>query len=303
MREQRHPRQHPPGHHEIAPPYLVGKGGGNDRHRQRDHRQAADDGEYRHQLAQWRDRNDVAIADCAERHDRPPHRLRNGAEFLGLHVVFDGIKQRGEHQHRARQNHEAAEQRSPLGMKGCQQRAHRRRIAHQLEKRQHAEQHECRAAAGDQRDRRRQERQQIDDAKARERIFDSIPRRRLLPRRVTDHAPEPRQIFQRKHGHRADLDDGEKPAETRVELRHRRQDHRQHVDDDDGHDQPDEARAAGIRQVIGFEQFIKAIPQVGVVEPLAARKDRHCQCPGLFEVRASSQRPSDANPESKGHHI
>ena len=41
VREQRHPRQHAPGHDEIAPPHLVGKGGRDDRDRQRDHRKAA----------------------------------------------------------------------------------------------------------------------------------------------------------------------------------------------------------------------------------------------------------------------
>ena len=93
MREQRHPRQHAPGDDEIAPPHLVGKGGGDDRHRQRDHHEAADDGEHRDQLAERRDRDHVAITDGAERHDRPPHRLRDGAELVGLDLVLDRIKQ------------------------------------------------------------------------------------------------------------------------------------------------------------------------------------------------------------------
>ena len=164
MREQRHPRQHAPGDDEIAPPHFVGKRGRDDRHRQRDHREADHDREYRNDLAERRHRHHVAIADGAERHDRPPHRLRNGAEFVRLHIVLDRIEQRGEQQHRAGQDHEAAEQRAPLGVQRRQQRAQRRRIAHQLEERQHAEQHQRVAVAEHQRDRRRQECQQIDDA-------------------------------------------------------------------------------------------------------------------------------------------
>ena len=41
MGEQRHPRQHAPGDHEIAPLHLVGKRGRDDRDRQRDHREPA----------------------------------------------------------------------------------------------------------------------------------------------------------------------------------------------------------------------------------------------------------------------
>src|SRR3984893_7325852 len=289
MGEQRYPRQHAPGDDEIAAADFVGEGGGDDRNRQREHHEAGDDGEPRHRLAQRRDRNHVAIADGAQRHDRPPHRLRNGAELVGLNVVLDGIEQRGEQQHRAGQDHEAAEQRSPLGMKRRQQRAHRRRITHQLEKRQHAEQHQRRPAAGDQRHRGRQECQEVDDAEAAEDIFEPVPRRRQFPRRVAGHAPQPGGVFQRKHRHRANLDDGKQPAETRVEFRHRRQDHRQHVDDDDGNDQPHEARADRIRQVIVFEQFVEPVPQIRVVQPGPARKDLHSQpLPIAFSIAASA---------------
>ena len=34
-------------------------------------------------------RDNVAIADGPERDDGPPHRLRDGAEFLGLRLALD----------------------------------------------------------------------------------------------------------------------------------------------------------------------------------------------------------------------
>ena len=60
--------------------------------------------------------------------------------------------------------------------------------------------------------------------------------------------------------------DGEQRAEPGVELRHRGQDHRQHVEDDDGDDQPDEARADRMRQMIVFEQFVEPVPQIRVAD-------------------------------------
>ena len=93
MREQRHPRQHGPGDDEITPPHFIGECARDDRDRQRDHRKADDDGKYRHDLAERRHRHHVAIADRAERDDRPPHRLRNGAELVGLDVALDRIEQ------------------------------------------------------------------------------------------------------------------------------------------------------------------------------------------------------------------
>ena len=198
MREQRHPRQHGPGDDEIAPPHFVGECARDDRDRQRDHRKADDDGKYRYDLAERRHRHHVAIADRAKRDDRPPHRLRNGAELVGLNIALDRIEQRGEQQHRAGQDHDATEQRAALGMECRQQRTQRRRIAHQFEKRQHAEQHQRRAVAHGQRDCRRQEGHQIDDTEAGEGIFQPGPRRRHGAKRMPDHAPQPRQIFQRE---------------------------------------------------------------------------------------------------------
>ena len=49
--EQRHPRHHAPGHHEIAAVDLSAERGGNDADRQRDHHNAAQDGRRRDQLA------------------------------------------------------------------------------------------------------------------------------------------------------------------------------------------------------------------------------------------------------------
>ena len=202
MREQRHPRQHAPGDDEIAPLHLLGKGGRDDRDRQRDHGKAADDGEDGDELSERRHRHDVAIADGAERHDRPPHRLRNGAELVRLHVALDGVEQRGKRQDRADQDDDAADQRPPLGMHGREQRAHRRRIADQLEERQHAERGQRRMPAGGQHDRRGQERQEIDDAERGESIAEPVGERRGLARRMARHRPQPRGIFQREHDRR-----------------------------------------------------------------------------------------------------
>ena len=73
-------------------------------------------------------------------------------------------------------------------------------------------------------------------------------------------------IFQRERHHGGDFDRREQQAEPGVELRHRGQDHRQHVDDDDGDDQPDEARADRMRQMIVFEQFVEPVPQIRVAD-------------------------------------
>jgi len=59
---------------------------------------------------------------------------------------------------------------------------------------------------------------------------------------------------------RAGFDHRKEAMKLGVEFRHRRQDSRQHVDDDDGDDQPDKARADRMRQMIVFEQLVKPVP-------------------------------------------
>jgi hypothetical protein len=36
-------------------------------------------------------RNDVAVANRAQRDDGPPHRIGNGAELIGLRMTFDHV--------------------------------------------------------------------------------------------------------------------------------------------------------------------------------------------------------------------
>src|SRR5262249_29978437 len=180
-----------------------------------------------------------------------------------------------EQQHHADQDHEAADQRAALGMHRRQQRAHRRRVADQLEERQHAERGERLAAAQSQHDRRRRESQEIDDAERREDIAEPIGKRGRLARRMARHRPQPRRIFQRERDHGEDRDRSEQGAEPRVELRHRGEHHHQHVEHDDGDDDADEARSGRIGQGIVLQQFIEAIPQIGIAKPTPARNEAH----------------------------
>src|SRR5882762_8027623 len=106
---------------------------------------------------------------------------------------------------------------------------------------------------------------------------------------MTRHAPQPRGIFEPKRRHRANFDDGEQPPETRVELGHRRQDHRHDVNDDDANDQPDEARADRIRQVIVLKQFVEPIPQIRVAQSSPAWGGRHRQAlPIAFSIAVNA---------------
>src|SRR3981189_2201352 len=106
---------------------------------------------------------------------------------------------------------------------------------------------------------------------------------------MTRHAPQPRSLFHPKPPHRANFDDGEPFPETRRELGHRRQDHRHDVNDDDANDQPDEARADRIRQVIVFKQFVEPIPQIRVAQSLPAWGGRHRQALSIaFSIAASA---------------
>src|SRR3981189_2013058 len=106
---------------------------------------------------------------------------------------------------------------------------------------------------------------------------------------MTRHAPQPRSLFHPKPRHRTNFDDGEHFPETRGELGHRRQDHRHDVNDDDANDQPDEARADRIRQVIVFKQLVEAIPPIRVARSSPAWGDRHRQeLPIAFSIAVSA---------------
>src|SRR5690242_758915 len=96
---------------------------------------------------------------------------------------------------------------------------------------------------------------------------------------MADDGPEPRKIFQPERGDRADLDGREQRPEFGVELGHRSEDHRQHVDDDDRDDQPDEARADRIRQMVVLQQLVEPVPQIGIAMRMLARNGRHRLCP------------------------
>jgi hypothetical protein len=118
----------------VAPMDLVGECGRNDADRQRHHDQAGDNRCSGDQLSQVGDRDHVAVADGAQRPDGPPHRTRDGAEFVGLRLALDQMHGGRRDQRRAEQDDEAAVQGPPLGIKRGEQRAHSRRVADELEK-------------------------------------------------------------------------------------------------------------------------------------------------------------------------
>ena len=198
--EQRHPRDHPPGDDEVAAVNLLGEGGGDDADRQRDHDQAGKDCAGGYQLAERGDRHDVAIADGADGDDRPPQGVGNGAEFVGLHLAFGEMHQRRGNQRGAQRHHQAAEQRAAFTVEHVEQRAHRRRIARDLEEAHDAE-HQQKAQVG-RRDLREPERQhgdEVDDAGRAQCIFQARVHGAQMPvRPMLDRAPQPQAIFDRE---------------------------------------------------------------------------------------------------------
>ena len=87
------------------------------------------------------------------------------------------------------------------------------------------------AVAGDQRDRRRQERQQVDDAEAGEGIVRAAPAPASCRAGSGPTTVQSRARYSSANAITAAIfDHGEQQAELRVELRHRGQDHRQHVE-------------------------------------------------------------------------
>ena len=100
--EERHLRDHAPGHDELAPVDHVGEGGRDDADRQRQHGDAHDRGEAADDLAERGDRHDVAVADRRQRDDRPPHGVRDRAEPVGLGVVLGEMHEARHRQHERR---------------------------------------------------------------------------------------------------------------------------------------------------------------------------------------------------------
>ena len=147
---------------------------------QGDHDQADEDRDRGDDASQRGHRNDVAIADRAQRDDCPPHRVGNGAEFLGLRMAFDHMHDAGGDERRPYQDHEAAEQRAALVVKHVQKRAHRRRVARQFEKTHHSKyQQDPQIGRQHERKPKRQDREEVDDA---ERADHELPSRLAFAR-------------------------------------------------------------------------------------------------------------------------
>ena len=235
--KQRHARDHAPGDDEVAAVDLLGESGGDDADRQRDHDEAADDGAGGDQLAERGDRHHVAIADGAERDDRPPQRLGNGAELVGLHVALGEMHERGGDQRDAERDHQAAEQRAPLAVEHVEQRAHGRRIARDLEEAHDAEHQHARAG----RPAARSANQNGSTAMRSTRpaglsAYFSRARVGREMRGAARARPRPTgasAYSAREHDEREDFDDVEPECVARVERRHRLQRHRHQIDQDE----------------------------------------------------------------------
>ena len=89
---------------------LVGEGRGDDTCEKGDNTDAHDRRDRAYQLADRRDRRDIAITDCGEGDQRPPHGRRYRREILRLGLMLDYIHQRaGSEQRYEEQVHGGAE--------------------------------------------------------------------------------------------------------------------------------------------------------------------------------------------------
>ncbi len=209
--EQRHLGNHAPRHDEVAPMNLFGKCVGDDANRQRDQHDAEKNSACGDHLAERRHRHDVAVANGAQRDDRPPHRIRDGAEFVGLHFAFSEMHQRCDHKRRARRHHQTAEQGPPFAVEHVEQRTHGRRIARDFEEPHHPE-HENKAKITGQRrgQPERQYRNQVDKAFCAGDILETrAPRFHVAARTVFDRAPDSQSIFNRENDKRNVFDQRE----------------------------------------------------------------------------------------------
>jgi len=137
----------------------------NDTDRQRDHDQAGEDRGGPDQAAKRRDRHQIAVPDGAERHDGPPHGVRNGAELLRLDRSLDQVHGGRRDQRGADQDHQAAGERPPLRVEHIEKRAHPRRVAREFQE-PHDPQHHQDAQVGrhQEGEPERQHGEQVDEA-------------------------------------------------------------------------------------------------------------------------------------------
>jgi hypothetical protein len=143
-----------------------------------------------------RDRDHIAVADGAER--LIAHHIACGiVPNLSAHIVLDRVAA-GEQQHRAGQDHDAAEQRAPLAWIAT---SSERNAANGSARRQHAEQHQHPAFADQERDGRGQERQRS----IRPSATAHIDPRRSASYRAGKPTTVPSKIFG-ANANRADLD-------------------------------------------------------------------------------------------------
>ena len=107
------------------------------------HGDAHDRGEAADDLAERGDRNDVAVADRRERHDRPPHGVRDRAETVGLGVALGQIHEARHRQHETAEDEQRRNERVALAVDRLQERGQAGGIAgeleeaHQSQERQH----------------------------------------------------------------------------------------------------------------------------------------------------------------------
>src|SRR5215217_3832346 len=229
--EDRHLRDHAPGDDELAPVDDVGEGRRDDADRQRQHGDAHDRGEAADDLAERRDRHDVAVADRRQRHDRPPHGVRDRAEAVGLGVALGQIHEARHRQHEAAEDEQRREKRVALAVDRLQERgqaggiARKLEEAHQPEERQHPEIGDIEKG-----DVERDHRKEVDDRRG-----GAGPRPPRRPgrapgeRHVLDRRPQAQGILGRESGDRQDLEGPKRGAEAILDRGNRLDHNRDHV--------------------------------------------------------------------------
>ena len=232
--------------------------------RQRNHHQAEKDRGTGNHLPQRRHRHHVAIADGPQRHDRPPHGIGYGSELVGLHAAFRQVHQRRGDHRRSDQNDHAAEQRAALGIKHVEQRAHRRRIARDLEKAHDPEdQHHAQVGGQHEREPERHHGEEVDHSCGAAGILPSRPDGGEVPaRRMLDSHPQPQQIFDREHDQRKQLDGVEPDRVAGRQLRHRFERDRHEIDHDEQNEQAVEEDTGLVADRALLEDLVDAPPEM-----------------------------------------
>src|SRR5215469_16691583 len=108
--EQRHAGHHAPRHHELTAVNFARESSGHDAYRQRNHDESSTDRHCGNHASKRCDRNNVTVTDRSERDDRPPHRVWDGAEFIGLRPTLGHMHHGGGNKGGACENDETAEQ-------------------------------------------------------------------------------------------------------------------------------------------------------------------------------------------------